>query len=236
MSIYNNSSKPKLLLVEDDKNLAMVICDYLTLSGLDVISCENGKSAWETFTNSRFDLCILDVMLPEIDGFTLAETIRQQDTCIPILFLTAKSGKEDKIKGFKLGADDYITKPFNIEELVLRIGVFLKRSQNNFYNNKELFTIGKYTFDYCNLSLIYDHKTTQKLTQREADVLGLLARHTGQVIKREDILKQLWGDDDYFLGRSLDVFISKLRRYLGQDPCISIVNHHGVGFQLALSR
>jgi Response regulators consisting of a CheY-like receiver domain and a winged-helix DNA-binding domain len=225
-----NATKPRLLIVEDDTNLSIVVKDYLTLSGFDVTLCDNGKAAWETFTSNCFDLCVLDVMLPEFDGFTLAEKIRQQNTIVPILFLTAKADKEDKIKGFKLGADDYIVKPFNIEELVLRIEVFLKRSLSHI-PPKELYSIGSYSFDYPNLSLMYNG-CSQKLTQREADVLRLLCQNLGKITKREEILIQLWGEDDYFLGRSLDVFISKLRRYLKHDPDVTIVNHHGVGFQL----
>jgi len=227
-------SKPQLLIVEDDTNLSMVIKDYLSLSGFDVTLCENGKTGWDAFKQSHFDLCILDVMMPERDGFTLAEMIRQQNTEVPILFLTAKSAKEDKLKGFKLGADDYILKPFNIEELVLRIEVFLKRS-NNHKAKKEVFKIGDYTFDYPNLSLLCNDKA-QKLTQREADLLRLLCQNEGKITKREDILIQLWGEDDYFLGRSLDVFISKLRRYLKDDCTVTIVNYHSVGFQLNVNQ
>jgi len=226
--------KPRLLIVEDDTNLSIVIKDYLSLSGFDVIVCENGNTGWEAFQSSPFDLCILDVMMPELDGFALAEMIRQQNAEVPILFLTAKSAKEDKIKGFKLGADDYILKPFNIEELVLRIEVFLKRSQNHVHA-KEVFMLGLYTFDYLNLRLTGNNKQ-QKLTQREADVLKLLCQNIGKVTKREDIQTQLWGEDDYFLGRSLDVFISKLRRYLKHDPGVTIVNYHSVGFQLNVNQ
>jgi DNA-binding response OmpR family regulator len=225
--------KPKLLIVEDDKNLSVVVKDYLTLSGYDVTLCEDGKSAWETFKDNCFDLCILDVMLPKLDGFSLGEMIRQQNESVPILFLTAKSAKEDKIKGFKLGADDYILKPFNIEELVLRIEVFLKHTRNQ-RSTKENFKIGLYIFDYPNLSLLYNNKP-QKLTQREADVLKTLCTNMGHLVKREEILKQVWGDDDYFLGRSLDVFISKLRRYLIKDKKVNIINHHSVGFQLTVN-
>lgn len=224
--------RPKLLIVEDDKNLSIVIKDYLTLSGYDIILCEDGRTGWETFKGNCFDLCILDVMLPKLDGFSLGEMIRQKNESVPILFLTAKSAQEDKIKGFKLGADDYILKPFNIEELVLRIEVFLKHTRNH-RTTKEKFEIGLYTFDYANLSLACGKKT-QKLTQREADVLKTLCINIGQLVKREEILKQVWGDDDYFLGRSLDVFISKLRKYLSKDKKVNIINHHSVGFQLTV--
>lgn len=232
--MMRTDTKPKLLIVEDDSNLSLVIKDYLTLSGFDVTLCDNGKSGWETFKSDAFNLCILDVMLPEFDGFTLAEKIRQQNTAVPILFLTAKSDKDDRIKGFKLGADDYILKPFNIEELVLRIEVFLKRSRHA-GTPRVTFALGLYSFDYPNLCLTFGDKST-KLTQREADVLKLLCQNSGKITKREDILVQLWGDDDYFLGRSLDVFISKLRRYLKHDSSVTIVNHHSVGFQLNVNQ
>lgn len=221
---------PHLLIVEDDTNLSLVIKDYLVLSGFNVTLCDNGKTGWETFQTAPFDLCILDIMLPEFDGFTLAEKIRKQNTAVPILFLTAKGDKDDKIKGFKLGADDYIVKPFNIEELVLRIEVFLKRSRQA-VSPKQIFALGNYTFDYLNLCLRSTDKS-HKLTQREADVLRLLCQNEGKITKREDLLVQIWGEDDYFLGRSLDVFISKLRRYMKHDSSVTIVNHHGVGFQL----
>jgi len=227
-----DKSNARILLVEDDKNLSLVIKDYLILADYDITLCDNGESAWETFKNHSFDLCILDVMLPKLDGFTLGEMIRHQNESVPILFLTAKSAKEDKIRGFKIGADDYIVKPFNIEELVLRIEVFLKRTRIEPVL-KEKFAIGMYSFDYLNLSLIHQ-EVSHKLTQREADVLKILSVHIEQVVKREDILMQVWGEDDYFLGRSLDVFISKLRRYLNKDMNVRIINYHAVGFRLTV--
>ena len=222
--------KARLLFVEDDQNLSLVIKDYLTLEGYSVITCNDGAKGWETFISESFDLCILDIMMPELDGFTLAEMIRKQNDTIPIIFLTSKTAQEDKIKGFRIGADDYIVKPFNIEELLLRIEVFLKRI-NIPVNSKDLFTIGKYEFDYPNLTL-KSNAESQKLTLREAEILKLLLQNKNQLVKREDILLQLWGNDDYFLGRSLDVFISKLRKYLGDDASIKIINYHSVGFKL----
>lgn len=224
-------SKPQILLVEDDENLGRVIKDYLTICNFEVSLCPNGEIGWNQFKSATFDACILDVMLPQRDGFTLAEMIRKENELIPILFLTAKSSKEDVINGFKIGADDYITKPFNIEELVLRLDVFLKRSKGNNNAQKDNFEIGNYHFDYPNLSLKYEQES-QSLTQKEADVLRILCMHAGNVVKREDILLPIWGSDDYFAGRSLDVFISKLRKFLKNDTRVEIQNVHAVGFKL----
>jgi DNA-binding response OmpR family regulator len=222
--------KANVLYVEDDESLSFVTRDNLELQGYNVSHCSDGKKGLETFKEGDFDLCVLDVMLPEMDGFTLAEEIRKINKQIPILFLTAKSLKEDKIRGLKLGADDYITKPFSIEELILKIEIFLRRSNISstpLHNN----TIGEYEFDYPNLTLIYGD-TEKTLTQKEADLLKLFMDNPNQVLKRSDILIKLWGEDDYFLGRSLDVFISRLRKYLNQDENLKIENIHGVGFRL----
>jgi DNA-binding response OmpR family regulator len=227
-------TKAKILFVEDDISLGMVVKDYLTISKFEVILCDNGISAWETFPHHQFDLCILDVMLPKMDGFALAESIRKINEQIPIIFLTAKASFDDKIAGFKTGADDYITKPFNIEELVYRIEVFLKRTKSGSVP-KDYYELGNYFFDYHNLSLTIKGKT-KKLTQKEADILHLLCIHSGTVIKREEVLNKIWGDDDYFLGRSLDVFISKLRKYLKDDSNIKIQNYHSVGFKLCIEK
>jgi len=226
-------SKPQILLVEDDENLGRVIKDYLTICNFEVSLCPNGEIGWNQFKNGNFDACILDVMLPQRDGFTLAEMIRKENEMVPILFLTAKSSKEDVINGFKIGADDYITKPFNIEELVLRLDVFLKRSKGNSITLRDTFDIGSYYFDYPNLVLKYD-KDSQSLTQKEADVLRILCMYQGNVVKREDILLPIWGSDDYFAGRSLDVFISKLRKFLKNDARVEIQNVHAVGFKLII--
>ena len=224
--------KAKLLLVEDDQNLSLVIKDYLALEGYSVIVCADGAAGWNKYISEPFDLCVLDIMMPELDGFTLAEMIRQRNDTIPILFLTAKTAQEDKIRGFKIGADDYIVKPFNIEELLLRIEVFLKRNKVH-VASKDLFILGNYRFDCPNLTL-EDGKHSQKLTQREADILKLLIQNKNKLVKREDILQQLWGTNDYFLGRSLDVFVSKLRKYLSSDKSIKITNYHSVGFKLEI--
>jgi DNA-binding response OmpR family regulator len=225
-------NKVQLLVVEDDDNLGTVIKDYLIISGYDVILCKNGVSGWENYKKEKPSLCILDIMLPEKDGFELAELIRSQNDLIPIVFLTAKSSIEDKIKGFKTGADDYIVKPFNIEELVLRIEALLKRSGNN-NPLKNKYIIGNYTFEKDKLQLSFN-ESKNKLTQREADILEYLLKYKNNIVRREDLLTALWGENDYFFGRSLDVFISKLRKYLNSDPCVRIINYHSIGFMLEI--
>ena len=219
-----------ILLVEDDPTLAFVTKDNLEEAGYTVTHCPDGVKGWNTFKEGHFDLCILDVMMPKKDGFTLAQEIRQRDTNVPIIFLTAKNMKEDKLKGFSLGADDYITKPFNIEELVFRIEVFVKRTAA--LRSKPIIEIGTYQLDYPNLLLQRNGETLKKMTQKEGDVLRLLAQTRNNIVKREDILVKIWGENDYFMGRSLDVFITKLRKYLKDDETIEIQNHHGIGFKL----
>jgi two-component system response regulator VicR len=222
--------KQRLLYVEDDETLSFVTGDNLTLNGYDVVHFEDGESALKAFEKEGFDLCLLDVMLPQMDGFTLAQEIRKIDAQIPILFLTAKSLKEDRIQGFQLGGDDYITKPFSIEELILKIEVFLKRKHISI-NRPTVLNIGLFTFDYKNLRLSGGGKE-ENLTQKEGDLLKMLIEHKENILKRGEILKKLWGSDDYFLGRSMDVFISRLRKYLRPDPSIKIENIHGVGFRM----
>lgn len=219
-----------ILLVEDDSNLGYVIKDNLEVAGYNVYLCQDGEAGLELFKKYNFDLCILDVMLPKKDGFAVAEQIRRQNQQIPVLFLTAKSMKEDKIAGFKAGGDDYITKPFSMEELLLRIEVFLKRTKNH-PSSQNVFEIGEYNFDYSNLALSRKNKKIL-LTQKEADVLRMLCLNKDKVLKREEILKAVWGNNDYFLGRSMDVFISRIRRYLKDDKNVEIVNIHSVGFKL----
>jgi len=222
-----------ILYVEDDLNLGFVTKDNLTLAGYEVMHCTDGQEALNAIEKENFDLCILDIMLPLADGFEIAEKIRKKDKDIPILFLSAKSLSEDKIKGLKIGADDYITKPFSIEELLLKIKIFLKRSLVSTPEEEKIQfeKVGKYQFDTINLTLNSgDH--LRQLTKKEASLLHLLIKHKNEVIKREEILMSIWGDDDYFLGRSLDVFISKLRSYLNSDPKIKIENIHGIGFRM----
>jgi DNA-binding response OmpR family regulator len=223
--------KKRILLVEDDPSLGYVIKDNLYVKGYDVTLCVDGVQGEAVFNSAVFNLCIVDVMLPGKDGFSLARSIRKGNSNVPILFLTAKSMTEDKLAGFQAGADDYITKPFSLEELLCRIEVFLKRGSVLVSGEEKVFTIGHYHFDISRLLLQYGN-VEKLLTQKEAEVLKLLYQHRERVLKREEILRSVWGDDDYFMGRSLDVFISKLRKYLKEDPSIQIVNYHGVGFRL----
>lgn len=227
-----SADSKKILLVEDDPNLGFVIKDNLSIRGYDVTLCRDGVEGENTFHQHSFNLLILDVMLPKKDGFSLARSIREKDKEVPILFLTAKSMMDDKLTGFQIGGDDYITKPFSLEELVYRIEVFLRRSGGaEVVADEKIFQVGEFTFDPFNLTL--RNRTSEKtLTQKEAEVLKLLFQNRDRVLKREEILKKVWGDDDYFMGRSMDVFISKLRKYLKEDPAIQIVNYHGVGFRL----
>ena len=226
-------AKPKILYVEDDENLGFVTTDNLKFKGYSTVYCSNGKTGLATFKKEKFDLCILDVMMPEMDGFTLAREIRKINTDIPIIFLTAKTMNEDKITGFQTGADDYITKPFSIEELILRIEVFLKRSKKAGSTEKMSndFKIGEYAFNFNALTLT-NGKQKSILTMKEAELLRYFCMNKDKILKREDILKAVWGDDDYFMGRSLDVFISRLRKYLQNDPEIQIENIHSVGFMM----
>ena len=225
--------KAHILYVEDDESLSFVTRDNLELQGYRITYCENGKDAMNIIKQNDFDLCILDVMLPDFDGFTIAEEIRKFNTQVPILFLTAKSMKEDRIRGLKLGADDYITKPFSIEELILRIEIFLRRSKIASPAVPTYLTIGSYLLDHKNLTLKFND-IGKNLTQKEADLLKMLIENKNEVIKRSHILETLWGEDDYFLGRSLDVFISRLRKYLSQDTRIKIENIHSVGFKMKM--
>ncbi len=223
--------KERILYVEDDESLSFITKDQLEMEGYDVTHAINGKEAWATFRKSEFDICLLDVMLPQLDGFELARKIRSVSKHIPIIFLTAKSMQEDKMEGFLLGGDDYVTKPYSFEELKLRINVFLRRRKVMEDAPKEALSIGDYLFDYSNLDLSLNGQT-RGLTQREADILYYLASRPNQVIRRSDILEDIWGKDDYFYGRSLDVFISRLRKYLSDNNTISIENVHSVGFKL----
>jgi DNA-binding response OmpR family regulator len=220
----------RILLVEDDPSLGFVIKDNLAMKGYNVTLCSDGEEGQKTFQDNPFDLCIFDVMMPKKDGFSLAQTVREKNQNVPILFVTAKSMLEDKIAGFTAGGDDYIIKPFSMEELCLRIEVFLRRS-NGIAQTDQTYQLGQFSFDSHNFVLAHS-SGAKTLTQKEAEVLRLLCQNTDRVLKREEILKAVWGDDDYFMGRSMDVFISKLRKYLKEDPSVQIVNYHGVGFRL----
>ncbi len=223
--------KARILYVEDDETLSFITKDNLELNGYVVTHCEDGDSAIEKYKKDNYDLIILDVMLPIKDGYDIAKEIRRVDKNIPILFLSAKSMKEDRIHGLEIGGDDYITKPFSIEELILRIEVFLKRKYINTVNLGKL-QLGDYHLDYTNLKLFYHEDLVKNLTQKECDLLKLLIENKDHTLKREVILEKLWGENDYFLGRSMDVFISRLRKYLKMDESIRIENVHGVGFRL----
>jgi two-component system response regulator VicR len=225
--------KKRILYVEDDPNLAFATKDNLEQYDYEIVHAADGAEALAFFGKEHFDICVLDIMLPKMDGFTLAEKIRNADSQVPILFLTARALQEDKLKGLRLGADDYITKPFSIEELKLRIDVFLRRSKSDQAAplKADASRVGKYIFDFQKLTLALNG-SSQNLTFREAEVLKFLAERPDQVIRRDELLKAIWGDDDYFMGRSLDVFISRLRKYLSADPEIKIDNVHGVGFRM----
>lgn len=217
-------------MVEDDLNLGFVIQDNLKQAGYRVHLSQDGKEGLNAFNESYYHLCLLDVMLPKKDGFSLAEDIRKIKPEMPIIFLTAKSQTEDKIKGFKAGADDYITKPFSMDELLLRIEALLKRT-GSMNKSEDVYQLGRYEFNVQNYTLILDGES-KKLTKKEAEILKILSEQKGKVVERELILNMVWGDDSYFNGRSLDVFITKLRKYLKGDDTISINNIHGVGFSL----
>ena len=220
----------RILLVEDDSSLAFVLKDALVHANYILDDFYNGKTALDSFKANYYDIAVLDVMLPVLDGFNLAKLLKAQDRQLPIIFLTARSAEEDKIKGFGLGADDYLTKPFSVEELKARIKAILYRSER-----KLSASIGHYQFDKASLTLTFGAQSNT-LTQREADLLDYFVQHKNQLIKREDILKAVWGDDDYFMGRSLDVFISKIRKYLEADEQVCIKNYHGVGFKLECNK
>ncbi len=228
-------SNYKILLVEDDDALRFIVKDNLEENNFTVSAAEDGEIAVRLFKESNFDLIILDVMLPKIDGFQVAETIRASNVQVPIIFLTARSMTEDKIKGLTLGGDDYIPKPFSMEELLLKIKIFLRRSQarpvdDNFQSTIK---IGQFTFNPEELSLSINGEV-RTLTLKEAELLRFFAAHQNRVLGRTEILEKVWGSDDYFLGRSLDVFISRLRKYLKDDPGIKITNLHGVGFRFSV--
>lgn len=228
--------KAKILLVEDDENLGYILKDYLEMIGYWVDLQKNGIDGLRSFTINTFDICILDVMLPYKDGFTLAEEIRAKDRQVPIIFLTAKQMKEDKIRGFQVGADDYITKPFSSEELSFRIEAILRRIQYQPEDVEEpqLFKIGLFEFNFVDQQLSFKGEK-RNLTKKEAEVLKLLCLNKNKLVRREKVLKNVWGKDDYFMGRSMDVYITKLRKYLKSDPNVSIMNIHGAGFKLDIS-
>ena len=225
--------RAKILLVEDDPTLGFVVKDNLEVHGYEVVHCPDGETGWKEFMKHNFDVCLLDVMLPRKDGMALAVQIRKKNESVPILLLTSKSMADDKIAGFKSGADDYITKPFNMQELLLRIEVFLKRTKKKEDGQPTEFKVGTLTFNYNDLILYNDHEK-QQLTQREADLLRFLCLNANRVLKREEILLQVWGKEDYFLGRSMDVFITKIRKHLKDQPNVELQTIHGIGFKFML--
>lgn len=224
-----SKEKLRILLAEDDLNLGILLVDYLEAEGFEVKLCKDGEFALKAFLSSPFDLCLLDVMMPKMDGFSLAGEIRKKNKDVPLIFITAKSLREDKLKGYGLGADDYITKPFDEEELLWKIRAVIRRMPENKSIRTEIVSIGRYAFDFNNQSLTINGNT-KRITERESDILNYLSVNRNKVIKREELLKDLWGENDYFFGRSLDVFISKIRKYLKEDPALSIENVFGVGF------
>lgn len=224
--------KQKILLVEDDENLGIVTKDFLEMSGYSVVLAEDGNKGLNHYLNSKFDVIILDVMMPQVDGFTVAEQIRKTDKSTPIIFLTAKNMKEDRIKGFKLGGDDYITKPFSTEELKLRIDAILRRVNGNAYSTSDNYQIGPFEFNYSEHTLSSPKLGEQRLTKREAEVLKMLCDYKNKILRRDIALKAIWGDDDYFMGRSMDVYITKLRKFLKTEEGVTINNIHNTGFRL----
>jgi DNA-binding response OmpR family regulator len=224
-----------ILLLEDDRNLGFIVKEHLMLNGFDVTLCANGAEGIAAMGRNRFDLALVDIMMPKMDGFTFARTVRATDAATPIIFLTAKAMKEDRIEGFMIGCDDYVTKPFSMEELLLRIRAVLRRSSPPAGNLPDRFAIGSYEFD-CTKQTLRRNDHSQKLTTKEADLLRILCLSMNQTLERDAALRSVWHDDSYFTGRSMDVFVSRLRRYLQDDPEVSIINVHGKGFKLVAPR
>lgn len=221
----------KILLAEDDVNLGILLTDYLNAKGYIVSHHTDGKKAIEAFSEASFDLCLLDIMLPEIDGISLAKKVRAKIEDIPVIFLTAKSQEDDKIEGFRVGADDYITKPFSMEELIYRIEAILRRTKYHALEDSEEYKLGIFTFQPLSQVLRSDNKS-HKLTTKESELLHLLCKNRNEILERNYALKTIWVDDNYFNARSMDVYITKLRKYLKEDPSITILNVHGKGYKL----
>src|SRR4030042_3798961 len=223
--------KIKILLAEDDENLGSLLREYLIAKSYECDWFSNGEKAYKSFIKNHYDLCILDIMMPVKDGYTLAREIRMTNTEIPIIFLTAKSLKEDVIEGFKAGGDDYITKPFSMEELIFRIDAIIRRARKELVSSQSAYKIGKYLFNSDKQTLRLDN-SEQNLTTKESELLKLLCNNKNMVLERNFALKTIWIDDNYFNARSMDVYIAKLRKYLKDDPAVQILNIHGKGFKL----
>ena len=223
--------KLKILLCEDDENLGMLLREYLQAKGYQAVLCQDGEVGYREFAKGKFDIAVLDVMMPKKDGFTLAQEIRQANTEIPIIFLTARALKDDILEGFKIGADDYITKTFSMEELVLRIEAILRRVHGKKAKDATVFRIGRFVFDAQKQLLTIGEKQT-KLTTKENELLALLCAHSNEILQRDFALKTIWIDDNYFNARSMDVYITKLRKHLKDDDQIEIINIHGKGYKL----
>lgn len=221
----------KILLCEDDENLGMLLREFLQAKGFNADLYSDGEKGYKAFLKGNYDLCVLDVMMPKKDGLTLAQEIRNVNAEVPIIFLTAKTLKEDILEGFKIGADDYITKPFSMEELVFRIGAILRRVKGKKDKEVTVYKIGKFIFDSQKQTLSTDEKV-QKLTTKESELLSLLCSHMNEILERNFALKNIWIDDNYFNARSMDVYITKLRKHLKEDPQIEIINIHGKGYKL----
>ena len=223
--------KLKILLCEDDENLGMLLREYLQAKGYATELCPDGEAGYKAFLKTKFDICVLDVMMPKKDGFTLAQEIRSSNLDVPIIFLTAKTLKEDILEGFKIGADDYITKPFSMEELVFRIEAIMRRTKGKKRKESTLYHIGQFTFD-TQKQLLCIGDEQRKLTTKENELLALLCSHANEILQRDFALKTIWIDDNYFNARSMDVYITKLRKHLKDDPQIEIINIHGKGYKL----
>lgn len=224
---------PKILLAEDDEHLSHLIKDELEDEGYSVTLCADGQSAIEVFDKNKFDLCLLDIMMPVKDGFTVAKKIRQQSDVIPIIFISTRALIDDKIEGYNRGADDYIVKPFNMRELLMKMEVFLRQTRKLFSEMKSDFKMGTIFFSHSDLKF-ESPKGTIKLKQKEADLLQFLCMHPNKILKRDEILLAVWGKDDYFLGRSMDVFMSKIRKYLKADPQVVLETIHGLGYRFSV--
>ena len=227
------NDKMRIMLCEDDENLGMLLREYLQAKGYETELFADGEAGYRGFVRGRYDICVLDVMMPKKDGFTLAQEIKQADKDMPIVFLTAKTLKEDVFEGFKLGADDYITKPFSMEELTLRIEAILRRVQGKRRTENAIFKIGSYTYDPHKQTLQRGEEKT-KLTTKESELLTLLYQHANDILQREYALKSIWIDDNYFNARSMDVYITKLRKHLRDDEDVEILNVHGKGYKLII--